>query len=72
MTSDVQEGFYKMQYRCANCGHLFDAQVRKGSPARGASGSCPNCGMATGKPGVGHHETVLPNMTVGNKEILHG
>lgn len=70
MDDKAKEGFYKMTYRCANCGHEYTMEIRKGSPARGAGGQCPNCGMASGKPGVGHHETVLP--TVDGKQILHG
>ena len=72
MDDKVQEGCYRMQYKCANCGKLFENDIRKGTPSRGASGNCPHCGMKTGTPGVGHHETIMPNVTIGNKEILHG
>jgi DNA-directed RNA polymerase subunit RPC12/RpoP len=72
MDDKVQEGFYRMQYKCVNCGKLFQSDIRRGAVAKGASGSCPHCGIQTGKPGVGHHEAVLPNVIVGNQEILHG
>jgi len=72
MADGVTEGFYKMKYKCANCGETFESEVRKGSPSKGASGSCPNCGMQTGKPGVGHHEAVFPDTPAGKQEILHG
>ena len=70
MAEETREGFYKMTYRCANCGHSYDVEVRKGTAAKGAGGTCPNCGVASGKPNIGHHETVLP--TVDGKQILHG
>ncbi len=65
---------YEMEYRCANCGQKFKVLIRKGEPARGAAGTCPNCGAASGRPGIGHHEMTWPSnpLSVGNQEILHG
>lgn len=65
---------YEMEYKCANCGHVFKVQLRKGITARGAAGECPNCGIKTGRAGVGEHEMTWPSerLAVGNKEILHG
>jgi len=67
----METAFYKMKYKCANCGKEFEVEVRKGKPAKGEAGICPYCGVKTGVPGVGHHETVMPTIVDG-KEILHG
>jgi DNA-directed RNA polymerase subunit RPC12/RpoP len=65
--------YYEIEYRCANCGKIFTKQLRKGTEARGQAGECPNCGVNSGKPGVGHHEMTWPAMPIsGGKEILHG
>jgi rubredoxin len=74
MSEPVPEGFYKMRFKCANCGFLFEVNIRKGNPANGAAGICPNCGVRSGRSGIGHHEAVYPSdtMNLGDKEILHG
>lgn len=65
---------YEMEYRCANCGHVFKVMLRQGVPAKGASGPCPNCGVGSGKAGIGEHEMTWPSnpLAVGSQEILHG
>ena len=65
---------YDMEYKCANCGKIFIVKIRKGATAKGASGPCPNCGIASGKPGIGVHEMTWPSQpfAVGGREILHG
>ncbi len=65
---------YEMEYRCANCGHVFKVSLRKGAQGKGAAGECPNCGVKSGKPGIGEHEMTWPSTpyAVGNKQILHG
>jgi DNA-directed RNA polymerase subunit RPC12/RpoP len=70
----TERGFYEMEYRCANCGHIFKKQLPKGKQAKGASGPCPNCGVASGVSGIGEHEMTWPTTqyAVGGKEILHG
>ena len=65
---------YEVEYKCGNCGHLFKVNLRKGLPAKGAAGDCPNCGIPSGKPGIGEHQMVWPEakFAVGGREILHG
>ena len=70
----MERAEYEMEYRCANCGHIFKVKLRKGLQAKGASGECPNCGVISGKSGIGEHEMTWPSspLAVGSKEILHG
>ena len=68
----MNESEYEMEYRCANCGHTYKIVLRKGVLARGAGGECPQCGVSSGKAGVGHHEMTWPQTPFGGKEILHG
>jgi DNA-directed RNA polymerase subunit RPC12/RpoP len=69
----AEREYYEVEYRCANCGHIFKQQLRKGVEARGAAGECPNCGVKSGKPGVGHHEMTWPSTPLhSGQQILHG
>lgn len=70
----MEREYYEMEYRCANCGHIFTKQLPKGQQAKGASGKCPHCGVDSGKAGIGEHQMTWPErpLHVGSKEILHG
>jgi DNA-directed RNA polymerase subunit RPC12/RpoP len=64
---------YLMKFRCANCGHQFEKEVRKGTPAHGQAGPCPNCGVRDNMSGVGHHQVIRDNQSdnpTGGRQVL--
>lgn len=64
---------YLMKFRCANCGYEFERQIRKGVPAPGQAGVCPNCGVRDNVAGVGQHKIIMANESpspTGGREIL--
>jgi DNA-directed RNA polymerase subunit RPC12/RpoP len=44
---------YDVEYQCSNCYHKFNKKLKKGTPAKGAGGVCPNCGCKDGQEEVG-------------------
>jgi len=57
----VDANHYLMEFICANCGHKFSKQIRKGTPAAGQAGICPNCGVRDNTSGVGGHKVIKAN-----------
>ena len=39
---------YRIEYRCSNCGHVFNKIIKKGEAAPD-SATCKSCGCLTGK-----------------------
>jgi len=69
----IDANHYLMNFECSNCGHRFQKQVRKGTPAHGQAGPCPNCGVRENMPGVGQHKVIRDNQSdnpTGGREIL--
>ena len=64
---------YTMNFICANCGHKFERQIRKGTPANGQAGICPNCGVRDNVSGVGQHKVIRDNESAdptGGRQVL--
>jgi DNA-directed RNA polymerase subunit RPC12/RpoP len=64
---------YNMSFICANCGHKFEKQIRKGTPANGQAGICPNCGVRDNVSGVGQHRVIRDNESAdptGGRQVL--
>jgi len=59
----VDDNHYFMSFKCSNCGHVFEVQIRKGTPAHGQAGPCPNCGVRDNTSGVGHHSVIRDNQS---------
>ena len=69
----VDASHYLMNFLCANCGHKFERQVRKGTAANGAAGMCPNCGVRDNVAGVGQHTPIRANESddpTGGRQVL--
>ena len=50
---DVRTGDYRAWYRCANCGVVFQADLKKGEAVAQMKDICPVCGVRSGTAGVG-------------------
>ena len=73
MSLQLNDSQYGMKFECANCGHLFEVAIRKGVPASGQAGICPNCGVRDNTSGVGGHRIIKANESenpTGGREIL--
>jgi len=69
----VDANHYLMNFQCANCGNQFDKQIRKGTPAHGQAGICPNCGVRDNMSGVGQHKIIRDNESAdptGGRQML--
>ena len=69
----VDANHYLIEFRCANCGQTFEKQIRKGTPAHGQAGPCPNCGVRDNVAGVGGHSVIRANESTdptGGRQIL--
>jgi DNA-directed RNA polymerase subunit RPC12/RpoP len=69
----VDQAYYMMNFECANCGHKFEKQLRKGTPAQGQAGICPNCGVRDNTSGVGGHRVIKANESenpTGGRQVL--
>lgn len=49
ITSALKEGYYRITYRCTNCGTIFEADIRKGTEAAKADSICPYCDTRSNK-----------------------
>lgn len=56
--TETKKGYYTIKFRCPNCGDIFPREIRKGTPAKGAGGFCPTCGLKDGTPNVGNFEVI--------------
>ena len=69
----VEPNHYLMEFLCSNCGTKFEVQIRKGTPAAGKAGICPNCGVRDNVAGVGQHKVIRANESqdpTGGRQIL--
>ncbi len=69
----VDVNHYLIGFLCANCGHKFEKQIRKGTAASGQAGPCPRCGVRDNVSGVGHHRVIRDNESpdpTGGRQIL--
>ena len=69
----VDANHYLITFQCANCGERFEKQVRKGTPAHGQAGICPNCGVRDSTSGVGQHKVIRANESedpTGGRQVL--
>jgi len=69
----VDASQYLMNFQCANCGSKYEVILRKGVPAQGQGGICPNCGVRDNTAGVGGHKVIKANESenpTGGREIL--
>ncbi len=67
------DNHYFMKFKCSNCGYSFEKQIRKGTPARGQAGICPNCGVRDNTSGIGQHEVIRDNQSdnpTGGRQML--
>lgn len=70
---EIDANHYLMNFECANCGHKFERQIRKGTPAHGQAGICPNCGVRDNVAGVGGHRVIKANESenpTGGRQVL--
>jgi len=69
----VDVNHYLLNFICANCGHKFEKQIRKGTPASGQAGICPNCGVRDNMSGVGQHKVIRDNESsdpTGGRQVI--
>jgi len=69
----TEPNHYTIEFLCANCGLKFAKDVRKGTPARGQAGNCPNCGVKDNTAGVGGHKVIRANESsdpTGGRQVL--
>jgi len=69
----VDVNHYLIEFLCANCGQRFEKQIRKGTPAAGQAGICPNCGVRDNTSGVGGHKVIRANESedpTGGRQVL--
>lgn len=58
---DVNKNEYRLKYRCSNCGIIFEFDIRKGQSASTMNGTCPNCSVKSGSPGIGFFSVIKLN-----------
>lgn len=66
------QNHYLIEYECINCGSRFTKQLKKGTPAHGHAGNCPNCGV--GEQKIGQHKVIRANESLeplGRRQILN-
>jgi len=69
----VDLNHYAIEFLCANCGHRYEVQIRKGVPAVGQGGPCPKCGVRDNTSGVGGHKVIRDNESsdpTGGRQVL--
>ncbi len=69
----VEPNHYLIEFLCANCGNKFEKQIRKGTPAMGQAGPCPQCGVKDNTAGVGGHKVIRANESTdptGARQVL--
>ena len=69
----LEPNHYEIEFLCANCGHRYKKQIRKGTPAVGQGGVCPRCGVRDNTAGVGGHRVIRANESsdpTGGRQIL--
>jgi len=52
---------YRMDFRCINCGVIFEYDMQNGTPATAMRGTCPNCKVKSGTPNIGVFKPILLN-----------
>jgi len=65
--TDLQEGYYRITYRCTNCGTLFEKDLKKGTIAEKAKSSCPYCDAVSGASTVGYFPVIKHNSNLDNQ-----
>lgn len=58
---DLDKHMYRLDYRCNNCGTVFEFDMRKGTPTMEMRGTCPYCGARSGQPNTGVFEAIKKN-----------
>ena len=54
------EGYYRITYRCSNCGAIFEADVKRGTLAASSDSACPYCDTKSNKT-KGYFEVIKHN-----------
>lgn len=60
LNNEVQKGYYRMTYRCSNCGTIFETDIKKGTPAANSECVCPYCATMSNKT-KGYFEVIKHN-----------
>lgn len=60
LTSEVAKGYYRISYRCNNCGTIFEEDIRKGKSAANSNSICTYCGTRSSKI-TGYFEVIKHN-----------
>ena len=58
---DVNGNHYRLNFRCSNCGTIFEFDLQKGNSVNTMKGICPYCGVRSGTAGVGTFEVIKLN-----------
>ena len=53
LTDSVGNNYYRLNYRCSNCGIIFEYDMKNGIPVTSMNGICPNCKIKSGTVNVG-------------------
>jgi len=52
---------YRINYRCINCGTVFEYDMQNGQPTKSMTGTCPYCKVKSGSPNIGIFAPVKMN-----------
>lgn len=60
LNSILSEGYYRISYRCTNCGAIFEEDIKKGVLAVHSECTCRYCGTMSNKT-KGYFEVIKHN-----------
>lgn len=52
---------YRINYRCINCGTIFEYDMQTGASVTTMRGACPYCKVKSGTPNIGSFPVVKMN-----------